>query len=181
MEPQFQRVNGLSKSAQVRNFIALSLTIKGLIRSDPELVVTAPMEIRPFQDPDEAELIRLWDRCGLLRPWNDPGKDIARKRRVQRDLFLVGTIDGAIVASVMAGYDGHRGWINYLAVDPERRRQGLARTLMSEAERRLRERGCAKINLQIRQDNPDAISFFERIGFTEDAAVSFGKRLERDD
>jgi ribosomal protein S18 acetylase RimI-like enzyme len=139
------------------------------------------MEIRPFQDPDEAELIRLWERCGLLRPWNDPRKDIGRKLRVQRELFLVGTIDGTIVASVMGGYDGHRGWINYLAVDPQRRRQGLARALMSEVERRLRDLGCAKLNLQIRRDNPDAISFYEKIGFTEDAVVSFGKRLERDD
>ena len=139
------------------------------------------MDIRAFQDRDEVEVIRLWERCGLLRSWNDPRKDIARKRRVQRELFLVGTIDGAVVASVMAGYEGHRGWVNYLAVDPQRRRQGLARVLMSEAERRLRELGCAKINLQIRRDNLDAISFYERIGFTEDAVVSLGKRLERDD
>ena len=139
------------------------------------------MDIRSFQDPDAAEVIRLWDRCGLLRPWNDPRKDVARKRRVQSDLFLVGVIDGSIVASLMAGYDGHRGWINYLAVDPQHRRQGLARALMGEAERRLRAMGCAKINLQIRRDNPEAIAFYERIGFTEDAVVSFGKRLERDD
>jgi len=139
------------------------------------------LDIRAFQDQDEAEVIRLWDRCGLLRPWNDPRKDIARKLRVQKELFLVGIVDGAIMASVMAGYDGHRGWINYLAVDPQHRRQGLARTLMSEVERMLREMGCAKINLQIRRDNPEAISFYERIGFTEDAVVSFGKRLERDD
>jgi ribosomal protein S18 acetylase RimI-like enzyme len=139
------------------------------------------LDIRAFQDRDEAAVIRLWERCGLLRPWNDPRKDIARKRRVQRELFLVGTIDGTIAASVMAGYEGHRGWVNYLAVDPQRRRQGLARALMSEAERRLRELGCAKINLQIRRDNLDAISFYERIGFTEDAVVSLGKRLERDD
>jgi ribosomal protein S18 acetylase RimI-like enzyme len=139
------------------------------------------LDIRAFQDQDEAEVIGLWERCGLLRPWNDPRKDIARKLRVQKELFLVGTVDGAIMASVMAGYDGHRGWINYLAVDPQHRRQGLARTLMSEVERMLREMGCAKINLQIRRDNPEAISFYERLGFTEDAVVSFGKRLERDD
>ena len=139
------------------------------------------MLIRSFQDADEPEVIRLWERCGLVRAWNDPSKDIARKREVQKDLFLVGTVDGAIVASAMVGYDGHRGWINYLAVEPSRRRQGLAAALMSEAERRLRERGCAKINLQIRRDNLEAIRFYERIGFTEDAVVSFGKRLERDD
>jgi len=139
------------------------------------------MQIRSFQDSDEAEVIRLWERCGLLRSWNDPSKDITRKRRVQKELFLVGTIDGAIVASVMAGYDGHRGWVNYLAVNPVRWRQGLASMLMTEVERRLRELGCAKINLQIRRDNLDAISFYERIGFTEDAVVSLGKRLEHDD
>jgi ribosomal protein S18 acetylase RimI-like enzyme len=117
----------------------------------------------------------------LVRPWNDPHKDIARKRRVQNDLLLVGTVEGAIVASVMVGYDGHRGWVNYLAVDPDRRRQGMAAALMAEVEKRLRDLGCAKINLQIRRDNLEAISFYERIGFTEDAVVSFGKRLEHDD
>src|SRR6266849_465579 len=125
------------------------------------------MQIRSFQDADEGEVIRPWERCGLLRPWNDPSKDIARKRRVQKELFLVGTVDGAIVASVMAGYDGHRGWVNYVAVDPAQRRQGLASVLMIDVERRLRDLGCAKINLQIRRDNLDAISFYERIGFTE--------------
>jgi ribosomal protein S18 acetylase RimI-like enzyme len=138
------------------------------------------MEIRPFQDQDEAGVVRLWERCNLTRAWNDPAKDIARKRLVQRELFLVGTIDGVIVASAMAGYDGHRGWINYLAVDPDRRRQGLASALMVEAERRLRQLGCAKINLQIRHDNAEAVAFYQRIGFAEDAVVSFGKRLEDD-
>ncbi len=85
------------------------------------------MDIRSFQDSDEAAVIQLWDRCGLLRPWNDPRKDIARKKRMQRDLILVGTVDGEIVAAAMGGYDGHRGWINYLAVDPNRRRQGPRR------------------------------------------------------
>ncbi|HXI57492.1 MAG TPA: GNAT family acetyltransferase [Polyangia bacterium] len=139
------------------------------------------MEIRSFQDTDEPQIIHLWERCGLVRPWNDPARDIARKRRMQRELFLVGTSDGAIVASAMVGYDGHRGWVNYLAVEPSRRRQGWARALMVEAERRLRDLGCAKINLQIRRDNLEAIAFYERIGFAEDAVVSFGKRLERDD
>jgi ribosomal protein S18 acetylase RimI-like enzyme len=138
------------------------------------------MEIRRFKDSDESEVIRLWQRCGLTRPWNDPAKDIARKRRVQQDLFLVGTIDQTIVASVMVGYDGHRGWVNYLAVDPGRRRQGIASAMMAEAERRLRELGCAKINLQIRRDNLEATAFYRRLGYSEDAVVSFGKRLEHD-
>lgn len=139
------------------------------------------MDIRPFRDEDEGEVIALWSRCGLLRPWNDPHKDIERKRRIQPELFLVGVIDGAIVATVMAGYEGHRGWVNYLAVEPTRRRGGLARALMSEAEKRLRALGCPKINLQIRGDNLEAIAFYENIGFKNDDVVSFGKRLLRDD
>jgi ribosomal protein S18 acetylase RimI-like enzyme len=139
------------------------------------------MEIRPFRDADEDAVVALWSRCGLVRPWNDPRKDVDRKRRVQPELFLVGVMDGTIVATAMAGYDGHRGWINYLAVDPSLRRQGLARAMMSEAETRLRALGCPKINLQIRGDNREAIAFYERIGFKNDEVVSLGKRLERDD
>ena len=138
------------------------------------------MQIRGFQDADESQIIRLWEQCGLTRTWNDPAKDIARKCHVQKDLFLVGTIEGAIVASAMVGYDGHRGWVNYLAVDPRRRRRGLASALMAEAERRLRDLGCAKINLQIRRENLEAVAFYERLGFAEDAVISFGKRLEDD-
>jgi ribosomal protein S18 acetylase RimI-like enzyme len=139
------------------------------------------MIIRPFDDSDEEAVIDLWARCGMLRAWNDPRKDIARKRRLQRELFLVGLEGGAIVATVMAGYDGHRGWINYLAVDPAQRRKGLGRALMDQAECRLRELGCPKINLQVRRENLEAMAFYERIGFREDAVASFGKRLERDD
>ena len=139
------------------------------------------MDIRSFEDADEHAVIQLWNRCGLLRAWNDPHKDIARKKRVQRELFVVGTIDGELVASAMAGYDGHRGWINYLAVDPGRRRQGLGAALMNYLEGKLRALGCAKMNLQIRRDNLEAIAFYRRNGFVEDAVVSFGKRLERDD
>ncbi len=96
------------------------------------------MEIRPFEDADEESVVELWARCGLLRPWNNPHKDIARKRKVQGELFLIGTIEDNIVGSVMVGYDGHRGWINYLAVDPNHRRLGLGRALMDAAEESLR-------------------------------------------
>jgi ribosomal protein S18 acetylase RimI-like enzyme len=139
------------------------------------------MNIRSFQAADRELVVDLWSRCGLLRPWNDPRKDIARKLRVQPELFLVVEVEGAIAGTVMAGYDGHRGWINYLAVDPGSRHRGLGRALMAEAERLLRERGCPKINLQVRHDNREAIAFYQRIGFAEDAVVSLGKRLERDD
>ena len=139
------------------------------------------MKIRTFESVDEAAVVELWRSCDLTRPWNDPVRDIERKVAVADDLFLVGTVDGVVVASVMAGYDGHRGWVNYLAVDPTRRRSGLGRALMAEAEGRLGARGCPKINLQVRTSDPSAIAFYERLGFAVDDAVSLGKRLESDE
>ena len=139
------------------------------------------MQIRPYQLDDEAQVIALWSRCGLLRPWNDPRKDIERKLAVRPDLFLVGMIENDLVASVMAGYEGHRGWINYLAVCPQHRGKGFGRAIMQAAERRLSESGCPKINLQVRGDNRQAIEFYQRIGFQVDDVVSLGKRLINDD
>ena len=114
------------------------------------------------------------------RPWNDPRKDIARKLRVQPEWFLIATAGEEVVGSVMAGYDGHRGWVNYLAVTPDSRRLGVGRTLMAEVERLLREAGCPKINLQIRSANRAAVSFYEALGYTADDVVSLGRRLEHD-
>jgi len=138
------------------------------------------MQIRGFVPGDEEAVVNLWSKCGLVRPWNDPRKDIARKLRVRPDLFLVGEIDGRIVASVMAGYEGHRGWLNYLAVDPDRRRRGLGRILVTEAEKLLKELGCPKVSLQVRRSNPVAIEFYRRIGYEVDEVVSMGKRLVSD-
>ena len=128
-----------------------------------------------------ARVIELWMFCGLLRPWNNPQRDIARKLKVQRELFLVAELDGVIVGSVMAGYEGHRGWVNYLAVDIGQRRRGIGTALMRDAERRLRLLGCPKINLQVRRENAEVQAFYAALGFQEDAAVSMGKRLESDD
>lgn len=139
------------------------------------------MEIRRFAETDSEAVIALWQRCGLLRPWNDPRKDIARKLRVQPELFLVGVVDGRVVASVMAGYEGHRGWINYLAVDPGLRRGGLGKAMMAAAEKRLGLLGCPKVNLQIRRGNEDVVAFYDRLGYVEDDVVSMGKRLESDE
>jgi ribosomal protein S18 acetylase RimI-like enzyme len=139
------------------------------------------MNIRPFRTEDEAFVIELWKQCGLVRPWNDPTKDIRRKGAVQPELFLVGVMDGSIIATVMAGYEGHRGWMNYLAVSPIHRCKGLARMIVAAAEDELRKLGCPKINLQVRNDNSEAIGFYQRMGYLEDAVVSLGKRLERDD
>lgn len=138
------------------------------------------MQIRPYRPADEDAVVALWERCDLTRPWNDPRKDIRRKLAVRPDLFLVGVIDDQVVATAMAGYDGHRGWINYLAVAPERRRQGLGRAIVAEAERLLRACGCPKINLQVRTANTEVIEFYRRLGFVLDDVVSLGKRLEHD-
>ena len=138
------------------------------------------MTIRPFQPADAAGVVALWQACDLLRPQNNPHQDIARKLKVNPEWFLVAEADGRIVGAVMAGYEGHRGWINYLAVDPARRRGGLGRKLMAEAEQRLRAAGCPKINLQVRTSNRDVIAFYQRIGFAPDDVVSLGKRLEAD-
>jgi ribosomal protein S18 acetylase RimI-like enzyme len=146
-----------------------------------ELTYHCGVDIRSFQVEDEHEVVSLWERCGLIRPWNDPHNDIRRKLQVQGHLFLVGTVDDRVVATVMAGYEGHRGWVNYLAVDPKHQRAGLARRLMTEVENRLRESGCPKVNLQIRSDNAQAVGFYRAIGYTDDDVVSMGKRLERDE
>lgn len=136
--------------------------------------------IRAFVSSDAEAVVALWRACGLTRPQNDPRKDIARKLTMNPEWFLVAERGGEIVGTVMAGYEGHRGWINYLGVAPSFQRGGLGRRLMDEAEARLRAAGCPKINLQVRADNKVAIAFYERIGFAVDAVISMGKRLEKD-
>lgn len=139
------------------------------------------MLIRPFAPADTEAMVALWQACGLTRPWNDPYKDIERKLQVDPELFLVGTDEtGAVMASAMVGYDGHRGWINYLAVHPARQRQGHARRLMEVAEQLLTERGCPKLNLQIRAGNEAVIAFYASLGYADDQTVSMGKRLIAD-
>ena len=140
------------------------------------------MKIRNFQAEDSDQVIALWQESGLTRPWNDPLLDIERKQKLADDLFLVG-VDSTdrIIASVMGGYDGHRGWMNYLAVAPEHRRHGLAGALIENLESRLVQAGCPKINLQIRTDNVEVRAFYESLGFTEDAVISMGKRLISDE
>jgi ribosomal protein S18 acetylase RimI-like enzyme len=135
------------------------------------------LEIRPYQASDEQAVIGLWQACGLTRPWNDPRKDIARKLTVQPEWFLVGKTEGRIVASVMAGYDGHRGWINYLSVEPACRKRGYGKALVDEVEKRFLEAGCPKINLQIRGGNAAVQDFYRELGFRQDDVISFGKRL----
>ena len=139
------------------------------------------MQIRAFTADDQEAVIALWRQCDLVQPWNDPKRDIQRKLQVRPDLFLVGAVNGKIVATVMAGYEGHRGWLNYLAVAPEFQRRGYGRAIVAAAEALLREVGAPKINLQIRTSNKAVVEFYQRLGYSMDDVVSMGKRLERDD
>jgi ribosomal protein S18 acetylase RimI-like enzyme len=135
------------------------------------------IEIRPFRPSETEAVVALWDACDLIRPWNDPRRDIERKLRVDPELFLVAVEDELVLGTVMAGYEGHRGWINYLAVDSSRRRRRFGTRLMDEAEGLLGERGCPKINLQIRSENADVIAFYGALGYRTEDVVSLGKRL----
>jgi ribosomal protein S18 acetylase RimI-like enzyme len=134
--------------------------------------------IRPYEDSDRDAVIELWHACDLVVPWNDPARDIERKLKVRPDLFLVGEIEGRVAATCMAGYEGHRGWVNYLAVSPAYRRTGFGRLMMEAAEARLAAAGCPKLNVQIRTTNREVVEFYRSIGYKTDDVFSMGKRLE---
>lgn len=135
------------------------------------------IRIRPYESDDEDAIIRLWEACGLTVPHNDPRKDIARTIGERQEWFLVGEVDGLIVAAGMAGYDGHRGSIYYLGVHPDHRGKGYGAAIVAEAERLLTEAGCPKINLLVRETNREVIAFYEKLGYGDNACVSLGKRL----
>ena len=136
--------------------------------------------IRPFQEGDEEALVSLWNMCKLTVHWNNPYKDIARKLKVQAEFFLVGYLEDKLIASVMAGYDGHRGYINYFAVHPEFQARGYGKQLMDIVENGLRELGCPKINLQIREGNDKVFSYYQKLGFVKEKRINMGKRIEDD-
>lgn len=136
--------------------------------------------IRPFESTDAEAAIALWHAAGLTRPWNDPRADIERKLTVQPELFLV-AVDGAeLVGTVMAGYDGHRGWLYYLAASPRRQGEGIGRMLVAEAERLLLDLGCPKVQLMVRTDNERAMGFYDAIGYERFEVGTTGKRLIAD-
>jgi ribosomal protein S18 acetylase RimI-like enzyme len=139
------------------------------------------LKIRTYQDSDEGQIIDLWFECGLTVSWNNPKRDIERKIDDDPNLLLVCEIEGKIAGSCMAGYDGHRGWIYYLAVKPEYRKQGIASELIREAENRLLKIGCPKIDLMVRKSNENAISFYHKIGYKNDPVVVLSKRLYEDE
>jgi len=138
------------------------------------------MKVRVHNEEDHDSVISLWQECGLVAPQNNPARDIERKLEVDPDLFLVGANENGIVATVMGGYEGHRGWINYLAVKLSEQRKGYGRAIMQAVELRIKGKGCPKINLQVRATNEAVIAFYAAIGYGNDNVVGLGKRLEHD-
>lgn len=136
------------------------------------------LSITPIEDHDIPEVIALWQRCGSTRPWNDPAGDIAQARRGEHSTVLLARHAGALVASVMVGHDGHRGWVYYVTVDPDRRHEGFGRTIMNAAEDWLRARGILKLQLLVRKDNPKVHAFYRSIGYYNQETVTFAKWLD---
>jgi ribosomal protein S18 acetylase RimI-like enzyme len=141
-------------------------------------VSPVPLAIAPIADADIEAVVALWQRCGLTRPWNDPHADIALARRETNSTVLVGRDGDAIVATVMVGHDGHRGWVYYVAVDPDRRARGFGRSVMNAAEDWLRQAGIPKLQLLVRRDNAQANAFYSSLRFAESTSVMFAKWLD---
>ena len=139
------------------------------------------MRLRSFHPADTESVVALWESIGLTRLWNDPRKDIARKLGVQPELFVVAIgDDDRIVGTVMAGYDGHRGWMNYLAARPGVRGTGVGRALVEHVEEALHALGCPKVSIQVRSSNAQVVAFYEHLGYSVDDTIDLGKRLIAD-
>ncbi|HTG07153.1 MAG TPA: GNAT family acetyltransferase [Bradyrhizobium sp.] len=136
------------------------------------------LTIAPIDDGDVADVIALWQRCGLTRPWNDPASDIARARKGENAAMLAGRDDSGIVASVLVGHDGHRGWVYYVAVDPDCRHKGYGRVIMDAAEGWLCLRGIEKLQLMVRPDNSQVQAFYQSLGYLEQERIIYAKWLD---
>jgi len=138
------------------------------------------MEIRVYRQEDFEEVLTLWERCDLLRPWNDPELDIERKINHSPEFFLVAEVGGEVVGTLMGGYDGHRGSVNYLGVHPDYRGRGIANALVNRLEKKLIARGCPKMNLMVRAENDAVVSMYEKLGYEISDTLLLGKRLIED-
>ena len=136
------------------------------------------LDIRAIEDGDVAEVAALWQRCGLTRAWNDPAADIALARKEANATVLLGRHHGALAASVLVGHDGHRGWVYYVAVDPDHRFKGFGRMIMAAAEAWLRARGIEKLQLMVRGDNARVHAFYRSLGYYDQERVVFAKWLD---
>ena len=136
--------------------------------------------IRPFRDGDEGDVIALWKTCELFRPWNDPGRDIESARAAGScEIFVAvaGEGEGSIIGSVMAGYDGHRGWVYYLAVSPDHRSRRLGGMLMRHAENWLEGLGAPKVMLMIREENEGVRRFYDGLGYEVEKRTIMSRRV----
>ena len=136
------------------------------------------LAISPIVDADVDAVIALWQRCGLTRPWNDPASDIAFARRGGNATILTGRVGGALVATAMVGHDGHRGWVYYVAVDPDRQGKDFGRAIMAAAEDWLRARDVTKVMLMVRPDNVAVQAFYDRLGYDVQERVIYAKWLD---
>jgi ribosomal protein S18 acetylase RimI-like enzyme len=136
------------------------------------------LAIAPLEDADIAAVVALWLRCGLTRPWNDPEADIALARQGSNAAVLLGRDGDAVAASVLVGHDGHRGWVYYVAVDPEHRKKGFGRAIMTAAEDWLRARGILKLQLMVRPDNTQVQAFYETLDYDEQERIVYAKWLD---
>ena len=145
------------------------------MNSDP---ANHALAIEAIEDGDVAEVIALWQRCGSLRAWNDPARDIALARKETNATVLLGRNDGVLVASVLVGHDGHRGWVYYVTVDPDHRLKGYGRVIMTAAEDWLRARGIEKLQPMVRGDNAKVHAFYQSLGYYDQERVVFAKWLD---
>lgn len=136
-------------------------------------------DIVVYRPEHQEAVVDLWKSCGLIVGHNDPVEDIRKKLDFQPELFFVALLNGSVIGSVMAGYDGHRGWLNYLAVLPECQKCGYGKKLVERAVGKLENLGCLKVNLQVRRSNISAVEFYRHLGFKDDDVISLGKRLSR--
>jgi ribosomal protein S18 acetylase RimI-like enzyme len=136
------------------------------------------LSVAPIDDADVAEVVGLWERCGLTRPWNEPQADIALARKGNNATILVGREAGTLVATALVGHDGHRGWVYYVAVDPAHQKKGFGRIIMGAAEDWLRGTGIEKLMLMVRPNNTAVRAFYESIGYGEQPRLIFAKWLD---
>ena len=135
------------------------------------------LEISSYHSTYQTAVIDVWKKCNLVVPQNDPLEDIQKKLDVQPELFFVALLKNKVIGSIMAGYDGHRGWLYYLAVLPEYQKKGYGKKLVKKAFTELRKLGCLKVNLQVRKDNTSIVNFYKHLGFKEEERISLGMRL----
>ena len=140
--------------------------------------IVRALAIAPLQEADINAVIGVWERCGLTRPWNNPHADIVLALRGENSTILVGKAADAVVATVMVGHDGHRGWFYYLGVDPSRQGRGIGRALMAAAEDWLKARGLLKAELLIRPDNTKVQEFYESLGYNVEPRTIMTKWLD---